>query len=40
MFELSDQDATSFVKNVGYGFASGFLMAHEMPKVPQTAAEA
>lgn len=40
MFELSDQDATSFVKNVGYGFASGFFMAHQMSFIPQTAAEA
>ena len=40
MFELSDQDATSFVKNVGYGFASGFFVAHQMPLMPQTAAEA
>ena len=28
MFELSDQDAASFVRNVGYGYASGFLMSH------------
>lgn len=30
MFELSDKDATSFVRNVGYGFASGFLMQHDL----------
>jgi hypothetical protein len=40
MFDLSDQDAKSFVKNVGYGFASGFLVAHKMPSMPQTASEA
>ena len=39
MFELSDRDATSFVRNVGYGFASGFLMTHDMP-VPENAMEA
>lgn len=38
MFELSDKDATSFVRNVGYGFASGFLMTHNLP-VPETATE-
>ena len=39
MFELSDRDATSFVRNVGYGFASGFLMTHDMP-IPENASEA
>ena len=39
MFELSDKDATSFVRNVGYGFASGFLMTHDLP-VPENALEA
>ncbi len=39
MFELSDKDATSFVRNVGYGFASGFFMTHDMP-VPENAKEA
>ena len=38
-FELSDKDATSFVHNVGYGFASGFLMTHNLP-VPENALEA
>ncbi|KAG7002200.1 hypothetical protein G7Y79_00028g062210 [Physcia stellaris] len=38
MFELSDKDATSFVRNVGYGFASGFLMTHDLP-VPENALE-
>lgn len=31
MFELSEQNPTSFVRNVGYGFASGFLMSHDIP---------
>lgn len=39
MFELSESDANTFVKNVGYGFAAGFLMSHDMP-VPETAKEA
>ena len=38
MFELSDKDATSFVRNVGYGFASGFLMTHDLA-VPENALE-
>lgn len=38
-FELSDKDATSFVQNVGYGFASGFLMTHNVP-IPENAMEA
>ena len=29
LFDLSDRDATTFVRNVGYGFASGFLMTHD-----------
>ena len=39
LFELSGKDATRFVKNVGYGFAAGFLMNHDMP-IPQNPAEA
>ncbi|KAL8941020.1 MAG: hypothetical protein Q9211_001996 [Gyalolechia sp. 1 TL-2023] len=39
LFELSDKDATSFVRNVGYGFAAGFLMTHDLP-VPVNATEA
>ncbi|KAI4206457.1 MAG: hypothetical protein LQ346_001083 [Caloplaca aetnensis] len=38
LFELSDKDATSFVRNVGYGFAAGFLMTHDLP-VPASATE-
>jgi hypothetical protein len=36
MFELSDKDASTFVHNVGYGFASGFLMSHNIA-MPESA---
>lgn len=36
LFELSDKDAATFVRNVGYGFAAGYLMTHNMP-VPERA---
>ena len=36
LFELSDKDSTQFVENVGYGFASGFLMTHNLP-MPENA---
>ncbi|KAM0795434.1 guanine nucleotide exchange factor [Usnea florida] len=36
LFELSDKEATSFVRNVGYGFAAGFLMTHNLP-IPDNA---
>jgi len=39
LFELSGKDAQSFVRNVGYGFASGFLVKHNV-SVPETALEA
>jgi hypothetical protein len=39
LFELSDKDARSFVQNVGYGFASGFLFQHNVP-IPENALEA
>lgn len=39
LFELSDQDAAKFVKNIGYGFASGFLMSHNI-EIPSSAMEA
>lgn len=39
LFELSDKDATRFVQNVGYGFASGFLFQHNVP-IPENALEA
>lgn len=34
LFELSDGDAEVFVKNVGYGFASGFLTNMQIPNPP------
>ncbi|KAF2193345.1 hypothetical protein K469DRAFT_712087 [Zopfia rhizophila CBS 207.26] len=39
MFELSGKDATKFVHNVGYGFASGFLVSNNI-KMPENALEA
>ena len=39
LFELSDKDANKFVKNIGYGFAAGFLMNNNI-EIPSTAAEA
>lgn len=39
LFELSDKDASKFVKNIGYGFAAGFLMSHNID-VPANATEA
>ncbi|ROT43630.1 hypothetical protein SODALDRAFT_348308 [Sodiomyces alkalinus F11] len=30
LFELSDRDATQFVENVGFGYASGFLAKHNI----------
>jgi hypothetical protein len=39
LFELSDKDANKFVRNIGYGFASGFLMSHNM-EIPASAEEA
>jgi hypothetical protein len=39
LFELSGKDARTFVQNVGYGFASGFLFQHNVP-IPENALEA
>lgn len=39
LFDMSDKDAASFVQNVGYGFASGFLFQHNVP-IPENALEA
>ena len=36
LFEISNKDATLFVRNVGYGFAAGFLMTHNLP-IPDNA---
>lgn len=38
LFELSGKDASQFVRNVGYGFAAGYLMSHDI-QVPQSARE-
>jgi Guanine nucleotide exchange factor synembryn len=38
MFELSGKDASQFVRNVGYGFAAGYLMSHDIP-MPASAKE-
>ena len=38
MFELSNKDANQFVRNVGYGFAAGYLMSHDIP-IPTSANE-
>ncbi|KAI1497658.1 guanine nucleotide exchange factor [Biscogniauxia marginata] len=39
LFDMSDKDASKFVENVGYGFASGFLYNRNVP-IPQNASEA
>ena len=39
LFEMSDQDASKFVDNVGYGYAAGFLFSRNIP-VPASASEA
>ncbi|KAK4635065.1 Synembryn-like protein [Fulvia fulva] len=39
LFELSDKDASKFVNNIGYGFAAGFLMSHNI-QIPANAMEA
>lgn len=39
LFEMSDKDARKFVRNVGYGFASGFLFRNDVP-VPENALDA
>ncbi|KUI58140.1 Synembryn-A [Cytospora mali] len=35
LFEMSDKDASKFVENVGYGYASGFLFQNNIP-VPES----
>lgn len=39
LFELSDKDANKFVKNIGYGFAAGFLVSNNI-EIPANAMEA
>lgn len=39
MFELSSKDPSTFVQNVGYGYASGFLMSNNIP-MPEEAMQA
>ncbi|KND91160.1 Synembryn-like protein C3E7.04c [Tolypocladium ophioglossoides CBS 100239] len=39
LFDLSGKDASKFVENVGYGFASGFLFQNNVP-IPASASEA
>lgn len=39
LFQLSNKDARTFVQNLGYGFASGFLFQHNVP-IPENALEA
>ncbi|KAK2061930.1 guanine nucleotide exchange factor synembryn [Colletotrichum caudatum] len=39
LFDMSDQDASKFVQNVGYGFASGFLFQNNI-EIPASASEA
>jgi hypothetical protein len=34
-FELSDSDPTTFIHNIGYGYAAGFLSTHNV-QVPET----
>ncbi|TID20883.1 guanine nucleotide exchange factor [Venturia nashicola] len=38
LFEISGEDPNKFVANVGYGYASGFLMSQNIP-VPQNATD-
>ena len=38
LFELSDRDAGRLVRNVGYGFAAGYLMSHSI-SLPEGALE-
>jgi hypothetical protein len=38
LFELSGKDASKFVQNVGYGYASGFLLSNNIP-MPENAME-
>lgn len=35
MFEMSNKDPTLFIKNIGYGYAAGYLMSHKIP-IPES----
>ncbi|KAK6003057.1 hypothetical protein QM012_000902 [Aureobasidium pullulans] len=35
LYELSDSDPTTFIHNIGYGYAAGFLSTHKI-EVPET----
>lgn len=39
LFELSDQDPGEFITNVGYGYASGFLMSNGIAVPPEALAK-
>ena len=39
LFEMSDKDPNKFIQNIGYGYASGFLMSQNI-EVPQSALKA
>lgn len=39
LFDLSDRNAATFVRNIGYGHAAGYLMKHNIPIPDVTAAE-
>jgi hypothetical protein len=39
LFELSDKDASAFINNIGYGYASGYLMNNKIP-IPANATPA
>ncbi|KAK0618385.1 guanine nucleotide exchange factor [Bombardia bombarda] len=39
LFDMSDKDASKFIKNVGYGYASGFLFQNNIPIPDQTGSE-
>ena len=36
LFELSDKNAETFIKNIGYGYAAGYLMTHKI-SIPKSA---
>ena len=36
LFDLSDEDPAQFITNVGYGYASGFLMSNGIAVPPES----